>query len=168
MNDREFEAAYRAFIESDAWVKAPDPLRLNVLAHWDDRHHARLAETRSRTASVRGFVAAAVVLIVAGVVGHYAVSRFGVAPVTIPTRAVDSASSARSAAKPIVRLVADSRFDTESLQIVRLRLPGASLQPFGMDLDSDQAGLVEVDLLVGDDGLPREIRSIEEVAREVQ
>lgn len=167
MNEREFEAAYRAFIEQDAQVKAPDRLRIDVMARWDEEPHPRRA--RAITASARGLVAAAVVLIVAGVVGHYGRVRLEVAPSQTPAGVVDSVSSAgRSASNPLVRLVADPRFETESLQIVRLRLPGASLKPFGIELlNSDQSGLVEVDLLVGDDGLPREIRSIKEVARDV-
>lgn len=166
MNEREFDAAYRAFIEQDAQVKAPDRLRIDVMARWDDQQPARLAGARAVSTSVRGLVAAAVVLIVAGVVGHY--GRVRLAP-TAPSGVVNSASSAaRSASSPIVRLAADPRFETESLQIVRLRLPGASLKPFGIELlNSDQSRLVEVDLLVGDDGLPREIRSIKEVARDV-
>lgn len=168
MNEREFRAAYRAFIERDAQVKAPDRLRVDVMARWEDERRARPAGARSITAPVRGLVAAAVVLIIAGVVGHY--RHLGDAPPrTVPARDVDWTSSVtrRLTANPLVRLVADPRFETESLQIVRLRLPGASLEPFGVELlESEQSGLVEVDVLVGSDGLPREIRSIEEVVRD--
>ena len=168
MNEREFQAAYRALIEQDAQVKAPDRLRVDVMARWEDERRARSSRARSITASVRGLVAAAVVLIVAGVVGHY--RHLGDSPpTTVPARGVQWASSVtgRLGVNPVVRLVADPRFETESLQIVRLRVHGASLELFGVELrDSDQSGLVEVDVLVGSDGLPREIRSIEEVVRD--
>lgn len=170
MNEREFEAARRAFIEQDAQVKAPRRLQIDVMARWDDEQRARRAGARAITAAVPGLVAAAVVLIVAGVVGHFGRPRLEVVPSgAAPTRTVDSAlSKTRSASNPIVRLAAEPRFETESLQIVRLRLPWASLEPFGIEvLDSDQSRLAEVDLLVGDDGLPREIRSIRGVARDV-
>lgn len=167
MNDREFEAAYRALIEQDAQVKAPHRLRIDVMARWDDERE-QPAWRRSLRRPVRGLVAAAVVLIVAGVVGHY--RRLEIAPSgTIPPRAVNWASVAPSAPNPMVRLVADPRFEFESLQIVRLRLPGASLESFGIALlEPDRSGLVEVDVLVGGDGLPREISGIEEVRRDVQ
>ena len=170
MNEQEFEAAYRALIEQDAKVKAPHRLRNDVMARWDVEQRTRRAGARSAVASARGLVAAAVVLIVAGVVGRYGHPRLEVAPSgTAPARALDSSPFAtRAASNPIVRLVADPRFETESLQIVRLRLPGASLEPFGIEVqESDQSRLVEVDLLVGDDGLPREIRSIKGVVLDV-
>jgi hypothetical protein len=65
---------------------------------------------------------------------------------------------------PIVRLTADPAFDTESLQIVRLRVPRTSLEVFGVALLEPEASvLVDVDVVVGDDGLPRDIRRIRRV-----
>lgn len=171
MNEREFQAACRAFIEQDAQVKAPSRLQIDVMARWDNEQRGRRAGARAITATVSGLVAAAVVLIVAGVVGHLGRPHLEVVPSgTDPARAVESAlPNARSASNSIVRLVAEPRYETESLQIVRLRLPGASLEPFGIEvLDSDHTRLVEVDLLVGDDGLPREIRSVKGVAGDIQ
>src|SRR5262245_5445316 len=65
---------------------------------------------------------------------------------------------------PMVRLTADPAFETESLQIVRLRMPRASLAVFGFALFEPEASvLVDVDVVVGDDGLPRDIRRIRRV-----
>jgi hypothetical protein len=49
----------------------------------------------------------------------------------------------------------------EPLQLVRLRVPRQALAMFGLVLiDPDAAGLVDVDVLVGEDGLPRDIRGV--------
>jgi len=67
-------------------------------------------------------------------------------------------------AVPMVRLTADPAFETESLQIVRLRVPRVSLEVFGVALLEPEASvLVDVDVVVGDDGLPRDIRRIRRV-----
>lgn len=64
----------------------------------------------------------------------------------------------------MVRLTADPAFETESLQIVRLRVPRVSLEVFGVALLEPEASvLVDVDVVVGDDGLPRDIRRIRRV-----
>jgi hypothetical protein len=61
----------------------------------------------------------------------------------------------------MVRLIADRTFETESLRIVRVRVPRASLEALGVALlEPDTATLVDVELVVGDDGLPRQVRRI--------
>ena len=49
----------------------------------------------------------------------------------------------------------------ETLQLVRLRMPRQALAAFGLLLvDPDTTGVVDVDVLVGEDGLPRHIRKV--------
>jgi hypothetical protein len=49
----------------------------------------------------------------------------------------------------------------EPLQMVRLRLPREALQALGLALlEPDAGGVVDVDVLVGEDGLPRDIRQV--------
>jgi len=49
----------------------------------------------------------------------------------------------------------------EPLQMVRLRLPREALQALGLVLlEPDAGGVVDVDVLVGEDGLPRDIRQV--------
>lgn len=51
--------------------------------------------------------------------------------------------------------------DTEPLQLVRLRIPRQALRALGLVLlEPDAPGLVDVDVLIGEDGLPRDIRKI--------
>jgi len=89
-------------------------------------------------------------------------SRRAAQRVMHPVRLAGAARVERSV--PMVRLTADLAFETESLQIVRLRLPRASLEVFGVALLEPEASvLVDVDVVVGDDGLPRDIRRIRRV-----
>jgi len=51
---------------------------------------------------------------------------------------------------------------TEPLQLVRLRVPREALQGLGVALiEPDAAGMVDLDVLVGEDGLPRNIRKVQ-------
>jgi hypothetical protein len=50
---------------------------------------------------------------------------------------------------------------TEPLQLVRLRVPREALQGLGVTLlEPDAGGTVDLDMLVGEDGLPRDIRRV--------
>lgn len=50
---------------------------------------------------------------------------------------------------------------TEALQIVRLRLPRETLQSLGVVLlEPDAGGVIDIDVLVGEDGLARDIRQV--------
>lgn len=75
-----------------------------------------------------------------------------------------AAVAGRIVAGPIVTLAADQAFETEALHIMRVRVPRDALQPFGLRLLEPEASrLVDVDVLVGDDGLARDIRRIRSV-----
>jgi hypothetical protein len=106
------------------------------------------------------------------------------APLTVPSRRAEPDSNAgrsqvtNQAGPPVrltmtrdaderigvVRFIADPTFETESLRIVRLRLPRTNLEAFGVALlEPETSSLVDVDVVVGDDGLPLEIRRIRAV-----
>lgn len=58
--------------------------------------------------------------------------------------------------------------ESESLQIVRVRMPREALQIFGVSLIEPQAeSVVDVELIVADDGLARGIRSVTAVVEGV-
>lgn len=70
---------------------------------------------------------------------------------------------------PIVTLAADPPVAGESLQIVRMRVPRHALHAFGLSLgDPEIAEIVEVDVVVGEDGLPRDIRRVRPVVEREQ
>jgi hypothetical protein len=75
-----------------------------------------------------------------------------------------TARARSGAATPLLRLAADPTFEAEPLQLVRLRMARADLEMFGVALlEPDTSGLVDVDVVVGGDGLPRDIRRIRPV-----
>jgi hypothetical protein len=74
----------------------------------------------------------------------------------------ETSSTGGSAA--LVALTGEPALAAEPLQLVRLRVPRTSLRAFGVALiDPDASGLVDVDLIVGSDGLPRDIRRVRPV-----
>jgi hypothetical protein len=85
--------------------------------------------------------------------------RTRVARDVVPT---ETSSTGGSAA--VVALTGEPALAAEPLQLVRLRVPRTSLRAFGVALiDPDASGLVDVDLIVGSDGLPRDIRRVRPV-----
>lgn len=77
-------------------------------------------------------------------------------------RARSPRPSAREVLPPVLMaLGAGPVRDTEALQLVRLRLPREALQGLGVVLlEPDAAGVVDVDVLIGEDGLARDIRQV--------
>jgi len=74
----------------------------------------------------------------------------------------DTSSAGGSAA--LVALTGEPALAAEPLQLVRVRVPRTSLRAFGVALiDPDASGLVDVDLIIGSDGLPRDIRRVRPV-----
>lgn len=62
---------------------------------------------------------------------------------------------------PLLRFSPQPIGEAEVLQIVRLRLPREALQALGVALvEPDAEGMVDVDVLVGEDGLARDIRQV--------
>lgn len=62
---------------------------------------------------------------------------------------------------PLLRFSPQPIGEAEALQIVRLRLPREALQALGVMLvEPDAEGMVDVDVLVGEDGLARDIRQV--------
>lgn len=61
----------------------------------------------------------------------------------------------------VITLAVDPILETETLQLVRVRMPRLALQAVGVMVgEPDAEGFVEVDLLVGEDGLPRDVRRV--------
>jgi hypothetical protein len=87
-----------------------------------------------------------------------------VAVAALDWRRGPSPAPAPSMAPPVMTLAADPVFENESLQIVRVRMPRSALPALGIALvEPEAAGLVDVDVLVGGDGLPRDIRRVSAV-----
>ena len=74
----------------------------------------------------------------------------------------DEPLQATSIGPALVTLALDPVADTESMQLVRVRLSRAEAVTLGIAAPApDSADLLYVDVLVADDGLPRDIRGVE-------
>jgi hypothetical protein len=64
-------------------------------------------------------------------------------------------------ADAVLTLTTDPALETETLQLVRVRMPRLALQAVGVVVSGPNAeGFVEVDVVVGEDGLPRDVRRV--------
>jgi hypothetical protein len=156
MNDSDFDAAWREFAKQDKETTAPARLRPAVMGAWESAQHAQQDRVFAwpgngrRMSLVAMLGAVAAVMVVVGITMRE--KGRGPDPRPVPDRA-DS-----------FRLIADPTFETESFELVRLRLPRTSLEAIGVALIGPEiASLVDVDVVVGGDGLPRAIRSIRPV-----
>jgi hypothetical protein len=164
-----FGEAWRQFADDDAAMTAPPELERRVLAAWEALQHP---ERRNRRPGQRrlywalGAVAGALLL---------AFALRGHRPATVPpppaSRAAVSGTRDAGAlprwpqpmptADAVVRLTADPVLETETLQLVRVRMPRLALQAVGVVVSGPNAdGFVEVDVVVGEDGLPRDVRRV--------
>jgi hypothetical protein len=160
MQDSDFDAAWREFADDDARVKAPIRVRHAVMQAWDTAQQ-NSAQTRRRlnTWLAVTAVASVAVTIVAVVVWHEP-SRRGLHETTVSVARVQEAVFDPTSG-PLVRLIADPAFENEPLEIVRLRLPRTSLEAIGITLvEPEASSLVDVDVVVGSDGLPRAIQRV--------
>ncbi len=176
-----FDRAWRAFVDEESNRRAPAELEARVQQALSGR---RPAVRRRRRGVVEGVAIAACACIAA----IWSISRSqtdsaGVAPRLLagpmpalvayvaPVSSEPSAGATlagRGAARRPRReetrsavLHASNRTAPEALQLVRLRMPRQALAAFGLVLiDPEAAGMVHVDVLVGEDGLPRDIRRV--------
>jgi hypothetical protein len=139
------KADWDAFAAADRVLCTPGHVDDAVMAAWDDAHAAAAPRVRHWWQGPFVPVAAAAVVLIACAVVWLAMGREEPAGRT----------------EPILTLSADPLFATESLHIVRVRMPRGALRALGVALVEPEAnGLVDVDVVVGDDGLPREIRRV--------
>lgn len=65
------------------------------------------------------------------------------------------------AADAFLTLTSDPALETETLELVRVRMPRLALQAVGVIVSGPNTdGFVEMDVVVGEDGLPRDVRRV--------
>jgi len=171
MNDQTLSRALRALADDDAQVETPPHVEAAVMARWDAAHAPR--------PRVRRLVRAAATL-AAGValVGAVALRReFDGTRIPLPRRPIvafgESTSPLhRSAGSPVRRgtetVVDNTRRSTlvligqplaagEIVHVVRMRVERSSLAALGVT-GNTSTGDVDVDVLVGEDGVARGLR----------
>ena len=184
MTDR-YNEAWRAYAELDQTLHAPPHLEARVLTAV--KHAQFSAPPERRSAPLPWLVAAATIAIgvaiaMRGNATPPAVAPLGarahtavllptaVAPVKPQLSRVTPAASvtpgdwlAREDEVRIILMMFETTpsLPSEPLQLVRLRIPRDALPGLGVALfDPDTGGTVDVDVLVGEDGLPKNIRRI--------
>lgn len=186
---RTWAAAWTAFAADDAGAGAPPELEWRVLQAGRRMHTARrlpIRRSHRRWAVAAVATAASLMLVAAGLLGKPPGNGTSTArdvwtpaspaaghPQSVPPAGVASTEHDRiSAATPTVNtapsasapLAVDPASDTETVQLVRIRVPVGALLALGVTTtDPDASGVVDVDVTVGDDGLAREIRGIRAV-----
>jgi hypothetical protein len=167
MNDSDFNTAWREFAKHDEETTAPSRLRAAVMASWDVAQQAQRDRdlARSRRMSVAALLgAAAAVVIIASVVMQKDRGRGPGRPPDDMAAVTETTVIAAPSRVDAFRLIADPTFEAESFEVVRVRVPRTSLEAIGVGLIGPEvASLVDVDVVVGGDGLPRAIRGIRPV-----
>ena len=177
------DRAWKAFVDQDQRLNPPPDLEQRVIAAIRD---ARSAE-RQPSSRLRPAIGMAAAIVIA--IGGW-LARPQSVPTPLVARSFDAAPlpGPVSPRPPMMRIEARTRpvavspglyvehvewpaalmmlgaapvTDSEPLRLVRLRLPREALQALGLVmLEPEAEGVVEVNVLVGEDGLPRDIRGV--------
>jgi len=153
-DDEKLTDLFERLREDEAQVEAPAHVRSAVLAAWDARRDPYVVSGLSRTDNNKtGFWRGAAAL-AAGVVLAVALARLGgelqmgIAPPAAP-----QASSAT------LHLVGEPIAEGEAVRVVRVSMAPAMLASLGIrSTAGDLAESVDVDVIVGEDGVARAIR----------
>jgi hypothetical protein len=161
--------AWRQFAQEDAVMSAPPELERRVFTAWEALHdpqHRSDGPSQRRPFWALGAVAAA--LLLAFVLRSHRATTVPSAPASDPAvsvtrdvRDVQRWPQSMPAPDAVLTLAADPVPETETLQLVRVRMPRLALQAVGVVVSGPNAeGFVEMDVVVGEDGLPRDVRRV--------
>jgi hypothetical protein len=158
----DLERALRELAAEDRGVRVPDHVQAAVMDAWDARapravwrHRFRRSRWLGRIAAMAATAAALMATVALYEYGRRESSRS--APPTAPTEAPSRPQG--------IVLVADPVLDPSALTVVRVRVRRATLAHLGLTLaDPDATGLVDLEVLVGEDGTARTIRRVVPVA----
>jgi hypothetical protein len=175
----------KALAKTEASVEIPPRVEAAILARWDAAHAPRVGS--SRAALVRGAAAtAAGVTLVAALTLERRPGRVDVAlpvspltraavlsvaappvlptatrPVAVVHRSSEHATAARAAPdeRTTVYLVGGPVAADEAVRVVRMRVDSSTLRELGLASDA-QSTTVDIDVLVGEDGVARVVRMV--------
>jgi hypothetical protein len=161
--------AWREFAQEDAAQTPPPELERRVLAAWEALHQPEPRGDRPRVRRLlwaAGAVAGAL-LLAAGLRSYLATSAPSNPPPGAGTSVIRGFGELPgwphrpSAAGAVMTLAVDPALETETLQLVRVRMPRRALAAVGFVVGGPDAdGFVEVDVVVGEDGLSRDVRRV--------
>jgi hypothetical protein len=147
--DGDLTAALDALREAESRIETPPHLERGVLAAWD-RAHAQRTPADVQALWRRVGAVAALVAVTAGLgqLGHH-LQR---------TRQTTQAFT-RTPDGETLLLVGEPILQGEPVRVVRMRVPASTLSKLGVrPAEGDVAAHVDVDVIVGEDGIARAIR----------
>jgi hypothetical protein len=145
--DTELAEALDALRQAEAQVDTPPRVEAALLAAWDAAH-AQRAASRSRTLWRDAAAVAAAVTIAVGL------WQLGQQLEQATRRATERAEDGRT-----LLLVGEPILQGEPVRVVRMRVPAATLTGLGVRFTGmDAAAQVDVDVIVGEDGVARAVR----------
>ena len=168
-DDGAFEAAWDQFVQEDEATIPPPSLEQRTVAAWEASQRTPIRRQRPSQRYIFWSVGAAAAALLLAISLHRSVmtdDRSPAASSAPPLGARETEVSYRwqrtsSLQGAVITLAVDPILETETLQLVRVRMPRLALQAVGVMVgEPDAEGFVEVDLLVGEDGLPRDVRRV--------
>jgi hypothetical protein len=161
--------AWRQFEQDDAEYTAPPALERRVLAAWEALRQPERPRDRPRMRRLvwaAGAVAGAL-LLAAGLRSYLATPAPSGPAAGGRTSAIRAYGELPrwphrpSTTGAVMTLAVDPALETETLQLVRVRMPRRALAVVGFVVGGpDAEGFVEVDFVVGEDGLSRDVRRV--------
>jgi hypothetical protein len=150
--------AVQALAEIEAASETPSRVEAAVLAHWDASRRGRAKADRSRTSRfVRGAATtAAGITLVGALAWQHGASEpegsHGASPASAPGVATESAAGYTT-----VAVVGEPLQAGEPIRVVRMRVARSVLGELGIS-SASRADSVDIDVLVGEDGVARGVR----------
>ena len=143
-SDATLERTLAALREEESRVETPARVETAVMAAWDSDH--------SNVGAASAAVWKHAVAVAAGVMLAVALGRLGHELRDAPRLPADESTGT-------LLLVGEPILDGEPVRVVRMRMPAATLVNLGIrSTAGDLADVLDVDVIVGEDGVARAIR----------
>jgi hypothetical protein len=146
--DTDLASALDALRQDEGRIETPPHVEVAVLAAWDQAHAPR-GEERARTPWRDAAAVAAAVTIAVGL------GQLGRELQRTTRAAMEPALESRT-----LLLVGEPILQGEPMRVVRMRVPASTLTAIGVRsaTGDDEATHVDVDVIIGEDGIARAIR----------
>jgi hypothetical protein len=140
-DDGQLEQVLRDLAATESAVQTPAGVEAAVMAAWDSAHS--VAPSAGRSSVRHAAAAAACVVAVTGLTRLGQELRLAPAPALEPRAAV--------------LLVGEPILEHERLRLVRMRVRASALTALGLRVSDTNADTIELDVVVGEDGVARAI-----------
>jgi 2-methylaconitate cis-trans-isomerase PrpF len=144
--DDNLAASLRGLREAESRSAAPARVEAAVMAAWDAAHPTATPARVTVASRIGSLAAAAVLALGLGALGEHLRSAQLVPPSAV----------AADAAQPVI-LVGEPLLDGEQVRLVRMRMPASALHALGVTASAAITD-VDVDVIVGEDGVARALR----------